>query len=280
MSADHDGVGGFAAVPRWLIREAPLSGNALLVLIALAARENRAGECWPSHATLAAEARMSEKSVRRALDELRDAGHVSWERRHREDGGKTSNFYRVHVRHGAPSEIPGQGALLPTPSVTGTDPIGHPDRSHRSQGPIPSVTLTDEVTKEEVTTREGKNSPSPRKRGDDDSPEFTRFWDIYPRKVGKGAARTAWARATRKTAPEVITEAAHAHARTWASADTEARFIPHPASWLNAERWNDTLPDVAPTGRTAEDRRRGALDWAAAQYAAERHRLPEIGAEP
>ena len=279
MSADHDGVGGFAAVPRWLIREAPLSGNALLVLIALAARENRAGECWPSHATLAAEARMSEKSVRRALDELRDAGHVSWERRHREDGGKSSNHYRVHVRHGAPSEIPGQGSLLPTPSVTGTDPIGHPDRSHRSQGPIPSVTLTDEVTKEEVTTREGKNSPSPRKRGDDDSPEFTRFWDIYPRKVGKGAARTAWARATRKTAPEVITEAAHAHARTWASAATEARFIPHPASWLNAERWNDTLPDVAPTGRTAEDRRRGALDWAAAQYAAERHRPPEIGAD-
>ena len=156
---------------------------------------------------------------------------------------------------------------------------GRCSRPHRSQGPIPSVTLTDEVTKEEVATREGKNSPSPRKRGDDDSPEFTRFWDIYPRKVGKGAARTAWARATRKTAPEVITDAAHAHARTWASADTEARFIPHPASWLNAERWNDTLPDVAPTGRTAEDRRRGALDWAAAQYAAERHRPPEIGAE-
>ena len=132
MSADHDGDGGFAAVPRWLIREAPLSGNALLVLIALVARENRAGECWPSHATLAAEARMSEKSVRRALDELRDAGHVSWVRRHRTDGGQSSNHYRVHVRHGAPSEIPGQGSLLPTPPATVTAPPGHGDRPPRS----------------------------------------------------------------------------------------------------------------------------------------------------
>ena len=277
---DHDGVGGFAAVPHWLIREASLSGNALLVFIALVARENRYGECWPSHATLAAEARMSEKSVRRALDELRDAGHVSWVRRQRPDGGQSSNHYRVHVRHGAPSEISGQGALLPTPSVTVTDPPGQGDRPPRSEGPPPLVTVTDEVEPLEVEPREGKNSPSPRKRGDDDSPEFTRFWDIYPRKVGKGAARTAWARALRRSTPEVITEAAHAHARTWAHADTEARFIPHPASWLNAERWNDTLPDVAPTGRTAEDRRRDALDWAAAQYATERHRLPEIGAEP
>lgn len=69
---------------------------------------------------------------------------------------------------------------------------------------------------------------------------FDRFWVAYPRKVAKGAARKAWATAVKNGAdPEHVITAAAAHRNRHAAARTETRFIPHPATWLNSERWDD-----------------------------------------
>lgn len=63
--------------------------------------------------------------------------------------------------------------------------------------------------------------------------EFDEFWLAYPRKVGKGDARKAYPKALLKTTHEAIL-AAVAKIPT-----NEPKFIPHPATWLNAERWLD-----------------------------------------
>lgn len=68
---------------------------------------------------------------------------------------------------------------------------------------------------------------------------FAAFWSAYPRKVGKGAARTAFVKALRKASVETILAGL---ARAEWSADPQ--YIPHPSTWLNAERWDD-----APTER-------------------------------
>jgi hypothetical protein len=74
---------------------------------------------------------------------------------------------------------------------------------------------------------------------------FDAFWAHYPRKKGKGAARTAWARATKKADPGEIITGLSRYCREVEQVD-EARFIAHPATWLNQERWLDE-PDQDPT---------------------------------
>lgn len=63
--------------------------------------------------------------------------------------------------------------------------------------------------------------------------DFERWWAAYPRKVGKGAARKAYLIARKKTAEAVLIDAL---CRDWPD---DEKFIPHPATWLNGERWLD-----------------------------------------
>lgn len=70
-----------------------------------------------------------------------------------------------------------------------------------------------------------------------DDPDFERFYATYPRKVGKGRARVAWKAATKRTPAAVIHAGAERYATEQAGADP--RFVAHPATWLNGERWLD-----------------------------------------
>ncbi|MFI5649967.1 helix-turn-helix domain-containing protein [Streptomyces anulatus] len=73
--------------------------------------------------------------------------------------------------------------------------------------------------------------------------EFAAFYAAYPRKVGKGNARKAFAAAVKRGAkPADLVAASAAHRDNWARCRTETRFIPYPASWLNGERYDDELP--------------------------------------
>lgn len=78
-----------------------------------------------------------------------------------------------------------------------------------------------------------KTPPLPPSGGD----EFAEFWDAYPRKIGKGAAQKAWRGAVRKASAEDIIAAVKRF--TWPEDKT---YIPHPSTWLNAERWADEPP--------------------------------------
>ena len=67
---------------------------------------------------------------------------------------------------------------------------------------------------------------------------FEAFWEKYPRKVAKPRAEKAWTALSaeeREQALRVIGSFA-AQLRTKQTAE---EFIPHPASWLNAKRFND-----------------------------------------
>lgn len=66
---------------------------------------------------------------------------------------------------------------------------------------------------------------------------FDAFWSLYPRKVAKAAARKAWEKAKCDDFADRVIAGLKRQLPHW----TEARFIPHPASWLNAGRWDDEL---------------------------------------
>lgn len=71
---------------------------------------------------------------------------------------------------------------------------------------------------------------------------FDRFWQAYPRRVGKNAAQKAWAKLKPDAAlVEQLLAAitAQREGADWRRDDGE--FIPHPASWLNGGRWLDEV---------------------------------------
>ena len=71
---------------------------------------------------------------------------------------------------------------------------------------------------------------------------FDQFWDTYPKKVGKEAARKIWKRLKpdRNLQAQIINAV-----RVQLSCDQWVRdggqYIPHPSTWLNAGRWSDEV---------------------------------------
>lgn len=105
--------------------------------------------------------------------------------------------------------------------------------------------------KQETETEKEKDKiapPGPQRgksgsRRSSDSPEFTTFWEIYPRKVGKAEARKAWDKAIKAgTMPSQIIDGAKAYVRDPIRRTSEIKFTAHPATWLNQARWDDEPP--------------------------------------
>jgi len=69
--------------------------------------------------------------------------------------------------------------------------------------------------------------------------EFESWWMHYPRKVDKGHARRAFAKARKVASLPDLIEGADKFGKLVKSKGTPAEFVPHPATWLNGERWAD-----------------------------------------
>lgn len=70
-------------------------------------------------------------------------------------------------------------------------------------------------------------------------PEFDDFWMLYPRRVAKKDALRAWVRLT--TGQQISALVALVDwRRVWQGKDSQ--YLPHPATWINGERWEDELP--------------------------------------
>jgi hypothetical protein len=70
--------------------------------------------------------------------------------------------------------------------------------------------------------------------------QFEQFWQSYPRKAGKKAAKKAWL----EIAPDevlfpAIMDALAIANRYWKLHSISSKHIPHPSTWLLEERWTD-----------------------------------------
>ena len=65
------------------------------------------------------------------------------------------------------------------------------------------------------------------------------FWNLYPRRVGKAAAMRKLDAIKRSGKVRWFTIVAALNAYVQATASKEIQFIAHPATWLNAGRWDD-----------------------------------------
>ncbi len=94
-------------------------------------------------------------------------------------------------------------------------------------------------------------TPSSKPRYTDD---FEAWWLSYPRKVGKGAASKAFTKAVKQVDVSELSEITTRYAQSVVGSDE--KFIPHPATWLNENRWEDQpcegLPRDPKTGLLVE----------------------------
>lgn len=84
------------------------------------------------------------------------------------------------------------------------------------------------------------------------SAPFDDFWKAYPKREARGAALKAFEKASEKTTPAILIEAAIAYASKRAGQDKQ--FTKQPATWLNQECWLDdgVAPAAAPDAAAIE----------------------------
>ena len=78
------------------------------------------------------------------------------------------------------------------------------------------------------------------KRADAKTDDFDAFWAVYPRKVGKGDAKKAFAKV--KAPVSVLIAAVNTQKQSQQWLKDNGQYIPNPATWLNQGRWEDELP--------------------------------------
>ena len=75
--------------------DSDLSARTKTVCLYLHDRANSEGESWYAIGTIAADLGLSRSTVKRALNDLVRLGRVEKQPRYRENGGQTSNLYRL-----------------------------------------------------------------------------------------------------------------------------------------------------------------------------------------
>lgn len=197
---------------------ADLAGNEMILLLALADVAADDGRCVYltegdelTYAGLAKKARVDRRTVIRLVAKLRERGLLT----------------QTKGTRGQPNEFA----------------IAVPWRTGDKLSPVVSVTnKPDSVTTPTLFGDNGDTASSLiRIDVDVARASFAEFYMAYPRKVGKEAARRAFDRAVKTVDPTVIVEGARRYAGD--PNLPEKQFIPHPASWLNAGRWDDE-PEV------------------------------------
>jgi len=147
---------------------------------------------------------------------------------------------------------------------------GHSSRNDPANGPPPPVDSQPQKRPKKKKIHERK---SPSVLSAEQQERFARFWAVYPRRVKRVLAEKAWAKhkpdeqLTRRIVRAVELQILH----TWR--DAEMDKIPHPTSWLNAERWDDEIQTTIPNPRAeTQGRRRNRAEDDINEF----HRLMEI----
>ena len=99
--------------------------------------------------------------------------------------------------------------------------------------------------------------------GDEKTPmqrRFDRFWMVYPKKVGKGAAEKSFGKYKPDDAlTDTMIRAVETAKRSPQWQKDGGQYIPNPATWLNQRRWEDEMPQSVP--RQSSPAARGLEEW-------------------
>lgn len=86
------------------------------------------------------------------------------------------------------------------------------------------------------------------KRNNSYTTDFEKFWSVYPRRIGKQVAFIAWLKVVESYPATDIISAAEEYAAECEREQREERYVLHPSTFLNKDRWKDyCLEDPCPS---------------------------------
>ncbi|CAA2108989.1 hypothetical protein MBUL_04482 (plasmid) [Methylobacterium bullatum] len=183
------------------------------------------GQCTPSFERLAKTTGLARRSVVRAVRELREAGWVDREHTTREDTrSHLANTFRPAFER-----------------VSGDDKVG------TKQSPLGGDETVPRVGTKRCSEVGTKRSPKPSKKNIGTGTQvsagqnsaFDEWWKLFPKKVGKDAARPVFDRVLRdrRATVDELMKGAQRYAAERHGKD--AQYTKHPKSWLNGGHWAD-----------------------------------------
>ena len=204
-----------------------LPGTEKAVMQALAHRaDDTTGVTFVGRKTLASMIGMTDRSVSNGLASLEEKGLIGRTQRRRKDGYRDTDEIKIDVTWTG-SQV---NQLHVNEFQVNEDQVNVMQTSCESNDDLTCTTFQASSKELVIHGHTGVIHTL-----------FDDFWSAWPRKVKKPNALRAWEKAIKRARPEQIVAAAIAYRDNPGRPDL--RYIPHPATWLNADSWNDELED-------------------------------------
>ena len=218
----------YVVIHGWMVSRLHLTGNALMVYACIFGF-SQGGEWYTGTAGYLAEwCGCQKKYMLNLLKKMTDEGLLR--KRTRDENGVTFCSYQaVTPEEGTEQQPKTQNQEYQ--SAPGVHKVNHPGTQSE---PSNNINI--------IYTRESKDSLVCASRcASDDG--FEAFWTAYPKKKSKGQALSAW----KKLKPDsslqaLILKAVEAQKRSPDWQKDKGKYIPYPATWLNAMAWEDEMP--------------------------------------
>lgn len=222
--------GNFTIVPNEFARNPKVTPRAARVFIYLMSNV----EGWTTSAARVSKIlEMGESTVGAALRDLEDLGYLRRERRNI-DGGRFRWEYELYAHPVTISEKASDGATSGNDENVQVGTIGRKTTDGLTTSGNPSTLRRLSSNKTNVE-EDHKNTQG--------SDPFDDWWEVYPKKVGKGQARKAYTTAVKKVGTDTLMEKLELFKAHHEKLGTDKRYIPNASTWLNGERWDDELID-------------------------------------
>lgn len=214
----------------------PYRGDRLLLHLALADFANDEGTCFPSQKTLAKKARTTRQWVGRTINQMIKDGLLEIVEKGNGRGNRT--IYQL-IKGQTQIDLYEESASDKGQTLT-----------HKGQTEI-TLYASNENDKGQTLTPQRANIDAPclyKNRNEPSSvllTSFEAFWNRYPRRVAKVAAKNVFISIMIKpNAPslETLLAAVDRYAKT----ETDKKYIAHPTTWLRQGRWEDESISAPP----------------------------------
>lgn len=183
-------------------------------------------EGWSMSTERIAEAlNVSRATIGRAVNELIEHGYLVREQSRGDGGMFGSSDYIVMSEPLVKNDTTDDSPCVKTPHTVNAD-----------NGVLTQHKKTNS-SKKTIEDKED-NPPLPPKGASD---PFDDWWEVYPKKVGKGQARKAYTTAVKKVDAGTLMEKLELFKAHHEKLGTDKRYIPNASTWLNGERWDDEL---------------------------------------
>mgnify|MGYP004486988307 CR=1 FL=1 len=252
----RDGGGLYAVIPASVMYDERLRPSAKLLYGEIVRRASGDGYCDATNRELCVVGGLKPQSVSELVNQLRDAGHVRVDIiRNGETGEILSRriFVCMTLADIFPNSVrsgPAGGYPEKTGYLSGKNripirkkPDTYPEKTEGIK--VFSNIYTPYNPPEGGNAKKIKNDiKADIKKAEEDElwKRFDQFWEVYPKKQNKVAARRAW----KKLKPDMdlcmeMGKALALQKRSEQWLEDDGRYIPHPATWLNGRQWENEV---------------------------------------